>query len=81
MSKASIKLASNGNKKPVDWAETGVAGYYGGDQSRPILGFTVEINSLEDLARISTESDEELIVDFNPDGTVAKITIYDDYVE
>lgn len=45
----------------------------------PITHWEVEVNSLEDLARIA--AGERLIVDFNDDASVASITIYDDYVE
>ena len=81
MSKATIKFASNSKQKPVEWAESGVAGYYGGDPSRPYLGFKVEVNSLEDLARIAHQVDEKLIVTFDPNGAVEDILVYDDYIE
>ena len=81
MSKVQISRASDGNKKPVPWAETSVVGYYGGDPERPYMGFTVEVNTLEDLARVGNAADEKLIVGFNPDGAVESILVYDDYVE
>lgn len=81
MSTVEIKLASNREKRPVAWAETGEVGLYGGDPQRPIMGFTVEVNTLEDLARIANAADEKLIVGFNPDGAVESILIYDDYIE
>jgi len=81
MSKAKITRASNSEKKPVPWAETGVAGYYGGDPERPYMGFKVEVNSLADLARIAHEVDERLVITFNPDGVVEDILVYDDYLE
>ena len=44
----------------------------------PITHWEIEINSLEDLTRISGE--ERVILTFNADG-VASITFYDDYLE
>lgn len=81
MNKATIKLASNRDKRPVHWAEAGVTGYYGGDTDRPIMGFKVPVNSLEDLARIAHEVDEKLVVIFDPNGAVEDILVYDDYIE
>lgn len=46
---------------------------------KPITHWEVEVTRLEDLARIA--GGERLIVEFNDDGSVDDITIYDDYVE
>lgn len=46
---------------------------------KPITHWEIEVDTLADLARIA--NGEDLIVDFNDDGTVAKVIIYDDYIE
>lgn len=44
--------------------------------------WTVEVETMEDLGKISQESgDEQLIVNFDMSGVLYDIVIYDDYIE
>ena len=48
----------------------------------PITHWEIEVNSLEDLARISASvNNEELIISFGDDGKLCSIEIYDYYRE
>jgi len=83
MAQAHITKVSSWNDedKPVPWATKVVTGHYS-NTGEPIFHWEVEVNSLEDLARISAANDNvRLILNFGADGSVFNISIYDDYVE
>lgn len=84
MSKATINRAShsyfsNHQDAPCPEAVLVDTGRKFINSGKAITHWEVEVNSLEDLARIA--DGERIIVEFNDDASVADITIYDDYVE
>ena len=83
MSKAEISRVdyTYKGKPPVPSASMVDTGRKYINTGNPILHWEVEVNSLDDLARIAQEADgERLIIEFDSSG-VSCITIYDDYME